>query len=56
MTDVLNSSPTLLCKLGSIIAHVEEGSGVDGHPFDLIALAPTPSRSRIQAIARRHGR
>jgi hypothetical protein len=38
MADVLKPSPALLCKLGSIIVHVEEGSGVDGHPFDEIAL------------------
>jgi hypothetical protein len=34
MTDVLNPPPSLLAKVGSIVAHVQEGSGEDGHPFD----------------------
>lgn len=34
----LAPSASLLCKLGSIIAHVEEASGFGGHAFDVIAL------------------
>jgi hypothetical protein len=30
----LQPSPALLCKLGSIIVHVEEASEPGGHPFD----------------------
>lgn len=33
----LEPSPALLCKLGSIIVHVEEASEVGGHHFDTIA-------------------
>ncbi len=36
--DPLNPSPSLLCKLGSILIHAEEGLSVKGHPFDIHAL------------------
>jgi hypothetical protein len=36
--DILKPSPALLCKLGSIIVHAEEGASAQGHPFDVIAL------------------
>lgn len=32
--NVLSPPPATLAKLGSIIAHVEEGAGIDGHHFD----------------------
>lgn len=35
--DPLKPSPSLLCKIGSAIAHVQEAAGGDGHAFDLIA-------------------
>lgn len=35
----LRASPSLLCKLGSIIVHAEEANSTDGHDFDAIALA-----------------
>ena len=41
MTDAakaLNPSPALLCKLGSILVHVEEMQSSDGHAFDKLAL------------------
>lgn len=38
MTDPLKPTPTLLCKLGSIIVHAEELASPDGHGFDKIAL------------------
>lgn len=34
----LEPASTLLCKLGSIAVHVEEGLSKDGHPFDLVVL------------------
>lgn len=39
-TDVtpLNPSPHLLCKLGSILVHVEEGMSPTGHVFDVVTL------------------
>lgn len=37
-TAPLSPSPALLCKLGSIAVHVQEGRSQDGHPFDWTAL------------------
>ena len=37
-TDPLKPSPSLLCKLGSIIAHADELASPSGHPFDKAAL------------------
>lgn len=34
----LKPSASLLCKLGSIAVHVEEGSSENGHHFDWVAL------------------
>lgn len=34
----LNPTPSVLCKLGSIIVHAEEASSPGGHPFDVVAL------------------
>lgn len=36
--DPLKPSPHLLCKLGSIIVHAEEGMSNNGHAFDIITL------------------
>lgn len=39
MTDHLQPSVTLLCKLGSIVVHADEMTGSpDAHQFDVIAL------------------
>lgn len=38
MADMLNPSPSLLCKLGSIAVHVQEMLSDDGHAFDRAAL------------------
>lgn len=38
MSDVLNPSPALLCKLGSIVVHADELLSPKGHPFDKEAL------------------
>lgn len=37
--DPLKPSAALLCKLGSIAAHVDEGLSVHGHQFDWTATA-----------------
>lgn len=34
--NVLQPSPSLLCKLGSIIVHVEEAHEPGGHAFDVM--------------------
>lgn len=34
-TDPLTPSTTLLCKLGSLIVHADEGSGKNAHPADI---------------------
>lgn len=34
MSDPLKPSPTLLCKLGSIMVHAEELTSTKGHIFD----------------------
>ncbi len=36
--DTLNPSPTLLCKLGSILVHADEMLQPHGHEFDRTAL------------------
>ena len=38
MTDPLSPTPSLLCKLGSILVHIEEGNSPEGHHFDMVAL------------------
>lgn len=38
MSDCLKPSPSLLCKLGSIVVHFEEGRSTNGHHFDWAAL------------------
>lgn len=38
MLNPLTPSAAVLCKLGSIIVHIEEGLSSKGHHFDMIAL------------------
>jgi len=38
VSDPLNPSTRLLCKLGSIAVHVDEAIGCGGHEFDVIAI------------------
>lgn len=38
MIDTLAPPVAVLAKIGSIIVHLDEGSGNDGHQFDWIAL------------------
>lgn len=49
MGDVLNPSPTLLCKLGSIIVHADEYTSPDGHVFDASALRALLLDPEVQA-------
>ena len=36
--DMYNPPIRLLCKLGSIIVHADEGSGASAHEFDWVTL------------------
>jgi hypothetical protein len=38
VSDPLKPSPSLLCKLGSIIVHSEEAASPGGHHFDRVAV------------------
>lgn len=38
MSDALNPSVSLLCKLASVAVHAEEMISSDGHPLDRVAL------------------
>lgn len=49
MNDPLNPSGALLCKLGSIVVHVQEMQSPDGHPFDQIALAALLDDAQVVA-------
>lgn len=48
MINVLAPSPAVLCKLGSIIVHVEEGAGQDGHAFDWVAVRQLMADPEVQ--------
>jgi len=48
MVDVFNPPVGLLCKLGSIIVHAEEGSGEDSHDFDWVALRTLLADREVQ--------
>lgn len=39
MANPLNPNPALLCKLGSIVRHVQEMQSPNGNFFDEVALA-----------------
>lgn len=38
MSDPLKPNAALLCKLGSILVHLDEGLRTKGHEFDFIAI------------------
>lgn len=38
MADCLHPPVSLLSKIGSIIAHLEEAASPGGHPFDLVTF------------------
>lgn len=48
----LFASAPLLCKLGSILVHVEEGTSADGHAFDVIALRSLMADPEVRAWLR----
>ncbi len=43
----LKPSTSLLCKLGSIIVHTEEGYSPSGHGFDVVVLGSLLSDPEI---------
>lgn len=47
MSDPLKPSVTLLCKLGSIVVHADEGLGSKGHQFDLAAISALVSDREV---------
>ena len=38
MQELFQLTPSLACKLASVVVHTEEGLSQEGHPFDLEAL------------------
>lgn len=48
MIDVYAPPVRLLAKLGSIIVHVEEGSGAGGHQFDWSAIRSLLADREVQ--------
>lgn len=58
LIDVYAPPVALLCKLGSIVVHVDEAAGVGGHHFDWVAirslLADREVQDWIEAMSR-HG-
>ena len=49
-TGHLQPSLSTLCKLGSILIHVEEGMADAGHPFDVIALRTLLADHEVKAF------
>ena len=49
MVDMTKPSLALLCKLGSIVVHVEEMLSPAGHGFDRIALDQLLSDAEVKA-------
>lgn len=49
MSDPLKPSPTLLCKLGSLVVHLEEAMSNGGHAFDIIALKSLKDDAEVKA-------
>lgn len=47
--DALKPSPALLSKLGSIIMHVDEGAGKDGHVFDVLTFQKLLEDAEVRA-------
>lgn len=45
--DPLKPPVALLCKLGSIAIHAEEGLSAEGHGFDMIALKQLLNDSEV---------
>lgn len=49
MSNPLNPSVTLLCKLGSAVVHAEEYLSPKGHPLDKIAFDTAIGDPEVQA-------
>lgn len=49
MDRVRSPSISLLCKLGSIIVHIDEGASKDGHHFDVIAMRTLMADPEVKA-------
>lgn len=47
--DPMKPSATLLCKLGSLVAHTDEFLSPDGHPFDKEAIMPLLADAEVIA-------
>lgn len=47
--DPLKPSAALLCKLGSIVAHIDEGLDDGGHAFDWTAATALINDQEVQA-------
>lgn len=46
--DPLTPPASLLAKVGSVLAHVEEGTGPDGHHYDLAAIRALLADHEVQ--------
>ena len=49
LSSPLTPSVALLCKLGSIIVHIDEGFSKDGHLFDMVALQTLITDPEVRA-------
>lgn len=49
MSDPLNPSPSLLCKMASVLVHADEAAGEKGHEFDLDALRTALNDAEVSA-------
>ena len=47
-SDVFAPPLSLLCKIGSIVVHVEEGAGEDGHAYDWAAIRSLLADREVQ--------
>lgn len=48
LSDTLQPPVQLLAKLGSIVAHVEEGSGAGGHAYDWVTVRSLVADREVQ--------
>ena len=48
MNDIMRPSVSLAAKLGSIIVHIEEAAGQEGHVFDLMTVRSLIADSEVQ--------
>lgn len=48
LADIYAPPIGLLCKLGSIVVHVDEGAGAGGHDFDWVAVRSLIADREVQ--------